>query len=166
MESVLQMSNRRLFVIIGVTLVLIILVMFVTIYSFAFFSIHVGESYNNKSYYMSEEFRTAAILTWQEYKDNNPKVNWLSYDDDTNDYYIATIGGNQIVSPSDNVKYLFDHGALGLSFSGDALMIIDYMSYGEEKGCIVSPVSSYRRANRIILWETSGFIAYPFSQDR
>lgn len=159
------MSNRRLFLIIGVVFTLIMLAMCTIIYSFAFSSLRVGSTYNDRSYYKSGEFIEASILTWYEFSDNNRKINWLSFDDDTQKYYVATVGENQIVSPSDNVKYLFDHGALGLSFSGDTLKIFDYMSYGQEKGCIVLPLSATNE-NCDILWETSGFIAYRFCQDR
>ena len=125
----------------------------------------MGRSYNDRSYYTSKGFIEASVFTWQEFHDNNRQINWLSFDDDTKDYYISAVGEKQIIAPSDNVMYLFDHGALGLSFSGDVLMIFDYMSYGQEKGCVVLPSSS-KMMDCDILWESSGFIAYPFSQNR
>ena len=159
------MSNRRIFLIIGVAFALITLAMCTIIYSFSFSSTRVGRSYKDRSYYKSGGFIEASLLTWHEFSSNNRQINWLSFDDDTKKYYIAAVGENQIVSPSDNVRYLFDHGALGLSFSGDALKVIDYMSYGQEKGVIVLPLSATNK-NCDILWETSGFIAYPFCQNR
>ncbi len=159
------MRKRRFCLILGALFALIMLVMCAISHTFALSSTKVGRSYNDRSYYRSRGFIEASILTWQEFSDNKLQINWLSFDCDTKKYYIAVVGENQIISPSDNVRYLFDHGALGLSFSGEALMIFDYMSYGQEKGCMVLPLSS-KKMDCDSLWESSGYIAYPFSQNR
>lgn len=132
---------------------------------FASSSTHVSRSYNDRNYYMSKAFTDAAIVTWQEFNDKGHQINWFSFNHDTNEYYIAAVGGNQIVTPSENIKFLFDHGALGFSFSGGILKIYDYMSYGQEAGCIISPLLS-NMTNHDVYWEMSGYIAYPFRENR
>ncbi|MDO5435977.1 MAG: hypothetical protein Q4G19_06370 [Clostridia bacterium] len=158
------MSNRRLFLLIGGVVFAFITFWVIVGIQFAICSRHVGGSYNDRSYYESREFIEASILTWHEFSNSDREITWLTFDDDTKEYYIA--GGHIIISPSANVRYLIDHGALGLSFSGNALMIYDYMDYCNEKGCIVKPLSATNENCDDILWEASGFIAYRFWYNR
>ena len=125
-----------------------------------------GPSYNNKEYYSSEEFIDAACQAYSELVKDYSHFTWLYKNVEAEQYLICNELSESIYIPSENIAFLFEHGALGIKLYNQYLFIVDYLSFSKEAGCIIKPNNTYDSNENTLLWERNGFVAYLHSQDR